>query len=173
MDVQLLSHLPGNALAMGKIERFFRFLQERLLADHKAKSMEDLQALVDRWVEDYNAGHVNRDTGCTPLERLEPGVTRSLEDGVDDVFCLKEERKVAKDHTFTLNGVTYTLPREPCLVAFKVQLHIHPGERIRVWHGGSLVAELPHEDRDRLRDAPLTVEQVLEDILPATQRRTF
>jgi len=173
LDVQLLSHLPGNAQAKGKIERFFRFLQERVLNDNRAKNMEELQALVDRWVEDYNARHINRDTGCAPAERLEPCVTRTLEGGSDDIFCLKEERKVAKDHTFTLNGVTYTLPREPCLVAFKVQLHIHPGERIRVWHGGRLVAELPHEDRDRLRDAPLTVEQVMEDILPATQRGTF
>jgi hypothetical protein len=38
-------------------------------------------------VEDYNAGHVNRDTGCTPVERLEPSVARTLEDGADDVFC--------------------------------------------------------------------------------------
>jgi hypothetical protein len=36
-----------------------------------------------------------------------------------------------------------------------------------------LVAELPHVDKGRLRDAPLTVEQVLEDILPATERRSF
>jgi len=63
--------------------------------------------------------------------------------------------------------VTYTLPDEPCLVAFKVQLHIHPGERLRVWHGGRLVAELPHVDKERLRDAPLPVEQMVEDILAA------
>ena len=44
-------------------------------------------AIVHRWVEDYNAGHVNRDTGCTPVERLEPSVTRTLADGADDIFC--------------------------------------------------------------------------------------
>jgi len=171
LDVQLLSHLPGNAQAKGKIERFFRFLQERLLADHKAKTTNELQALVDRWVEDYNHHHVNRETGCTPAERLSPSLARSLKGDSEDIFCLKDERKVAKDHTFTLAGVTYTLPPEPCLVAFKVQLHIHPGERVRVWHAGKMVAELPHEDRGRLRDAPLTVEQVLEDILAATLHR--
>jgi hypothetical protein len=48
LEVQLLSHLPGNAQAKGKIERFFRFLQDRLLRDHKAKTMEELQTLVDR-----------------------------------------------------------------------------------------------------------------------------
>ena len=173
LDVQLLSHLPGNAQAKGKIERFFRFLQERVLTHNQAASLEELQSLVDRWVAAYNSQHVHRGTGCTPAQRLQPSVTRPLEGNADDIFCLKEERKVAKDHTITLDGVTYTLPSEPCLVAFKVQLHIHPGERIRVWHGGRLVAELPHLDKARLRDAPLTVEQVLEDILPATQNRSF
>ena len=80
---------------------------------------------------------------------------------------------MAKDHAISLDGVTYTLPSEPCLVAFKVQLHIHPGERLRVWHAGCLVAELPHMDKGHMRDAPLTVEEVLEDILPATERRSF
>jgi hypothetical protein len=168
LDVQLLSHLPGNAQAKGKIERFFRFLQGRVLHHNRARTLEELQALLDEWVEAYNARHVNRDTGCTPAERLTPSAARPLEGSADDVFCLKEERKVAKDHTISLDGVTYTLPSEPCLVAFKVKLHIHPGERLRVWHGGRLVAELPHVDKERLRDAPLKAEQVVEDILAAT-----
>jgi transposase len=168
LDVQLLSHLPGNAQAKGKIERFFRFLQERVLNHNQAQSLEELQAVIDEWVGAYNARHINRDTGCTPAERLTPSVARPLEGNSDDTFCLKEERKVAKDHTVSLDGVTYTLPTEPCLVAFKVQLHIHPGERLRVWHGRQLVVELPHVDKARLRDAPLKAEQVVEDILAAT-----
>jgi transposase len=173
LDVQLLSHLPGNAQAKGKIERFLRFLQERVLDHNQAGGLEEPQTLVDHWAKEYNSRHVNRDTGCTPSERLQPAVTRPLEGNPEDIFCLKEERKVAGDRTFTPDGVSYTLPSEPCLVAFKVQLHIHPGERLRVWYGERLVAELPHVDKGRLRDAPLTVEQVLEDILPATERRTF
>jgi len=168
LDVQHLSHLPGNAQAKGKIERFFRFLQGRVLTHNRARTLAELQTLIDRWVETYNAGHRNRDTDCTPAERLTPSAARPLEGSADDSFCLKEERKVAKDHTISLDGVTYTLPSEPCLVAFKVQLHIHPGERLRVWHGGQLVAELPHVDKARLRDAPLPVEQVAEDTLAAT-----
>ncbi len=168
LDVQLLSHLPGNAQAKGKIERFFRFLQGRVLTHNRAESLEELQALLDQWIEAYNTRHLNRDTGCTPAERLEPSAARPLEGSPDDIFCLKEERKVAKDHTISLAGVTYTLPSEPVLAAFKVQLHIHPGERLRVWHGGRLVAELPHIDKQRLRDAPLKPEQLVEDILAAT-----
>jgi transposase InsO family protein len=168
LDVQLLSHLPGNAQAKGKIERFFRFLQGRVLNHNRARSLEELQALLDQWVATYNSHHVNRDTGCPPESRLQPSATRPLEGSPDDVFCLKAERKVAKDHTISLDSVTYTLPSDPVLVAFKVQLHIHPGDRRRVWHGGRLVAELPHIDKQRLRDAPRKPEQVVEDILAAT-----
>jgi hypothetical protein len=49
-----------------------------------------------------------------------------------------------------------------------VPVHIHSGDRLRVWHGGRLVCELRHIDKQRLRDAPLKPEQVVEDILAAT-----
>jgi transposase InsO family protein len=168
LDVQLLSHLPGNAQAKGKIERFFRFLQGRVLNHNRARSLDELQTLLDQWIATYNSQHVNRDTGCPPESRLHPSATRPLEGSPDDIFCLKQERKVAKDHTISLDSVTYTLPSDPVLVAFKVRLHIHPGDRLRVWYGGQLVAELPHIDKQRLRDAPLKPEQMVEDILAAT-----
>ncbi len=52
--MQLLSHLPGNAQAKRKIERFFRFLQGRVLHHNRATTLEELQAAVDRWLESYN-----------------------------------------------------------------------------------------------------------------------
>ena len=48
LDVQFLSHLPSNAQAKGKIERFFRFLQEQVLDHNQAVSLEELQSLADR-----------------------------------------------------------------------------------------------------------------------------
>ncbi len=53
-------------------------------------------------------------------------MVRPLERNPDDLFCLQGERKVAKDHTVSLDGLTYAVPSEPCLVASKVYLHIHP-----------------------------------------------
>jgi hypothetical protein len=85
LDVQLLSHLPGNAQAKGKIERFFRFLQERVLAHNQAASLEELQSLVDRWVAAYNSRHVHRGTGCTPAQRLQLSITRPLEGNANDI----------------------------------------------------------------------------------------
>ena len=54
----------------------------------------------------------------------------------EDIFCLKKERKVAKDHTASLGGDLHPAS-ETVLVAFKVRLHIHPGERLLVCTGVS------------------------------------
>ena len=81
-----------------------------------------------------------------PCARLKPSVTKPLLQGLnlDDVLCFKQERKVAKDNSFSLDGVTYTIPREHNMVAFKVKLHIQPGVKIRVWHNEQFICELAY-----------------------------
>ncbi len=75
-----------------------------------------------------------------------PSAFRSLDGlNLDDVFCLKQERKVAKDNSFSLDGVTYAIPREHNMVAFKVKLHIHPSIKIRVWYKDEFLC-LPKAD---------------------------
>lgn len=150
IGVTLITHLPGNARAKGKIERLFRFIQERFISEHTASNLDELNTQLQKWVSWYNNHHINRDTGCIPLSRCIPSALRAL-DGVnlDDVFCLKEERKVANDNSFSLDGISYTIPREHNMVAFKVKLHIHPGKKIRVWHKDKFLCELPHIIKDR------------------------
>ena len=99
-----------------------------------------------RWINWYNTHHVNRDIGVVPRSRLQPSVTRPLpqELNLDDVLCFKQERKVAKDNSFSLDGVTYTIPRQHNMVAFKVKFHIQPGKKIRVWHNGEFICELSY-----------------------------
>lgn len=143
----LITHQPGNAQAKGKIERLFRFIQERFLAEHTAPTLEELDAQFQHWIGWYNTSHVNRDTGSIPLSRVNPTVFKPLNShNLEDVFCLKEDRKVGKDNSFSLDGAIYTIPREHNMVAMKVQLHIHPGRKIKVWHKGQFLCELPYID---------------------------
>lgn len=68
-----------------------------------------------------------------PLTRQIPSAFTHLDGlNLDDIFCLKEERKVAKDNSFSLDGVTYTMTREHNIVAFNVELGIQPGKKIKV-----------------------------------------
>jgi len=145
LGVTLVTHLPGNAKAKGKVERLFRFIQERFISEHRAKTLLELNSQLQEWITWYNNYHINRDTGCVPLSRQNPSALKPLDGlNLDDTFCLKEERKVAKDNSFSLDGATYTIPRKYNMVAFRVKLHIHPGIKIRVWHKEDFICELPH-----------------------------
>jgi transposase InsO family protein len=163
----LLTHELGNARAKGKLERWNRFFQERVLADGPLPSIEALDAAVQDWVGRYNQRHRHRRIGCPPAERLAGHTPRPLPPGarpLPDICALRETRKVAKDHTVSLGGVSYTLPREPNLVAFTVELRIRPGQAVRVWHADRPVAAFPH-------GAPpppdgLSVDDLLGRILP-------
>lgn len=153
LGIVLIPHEPGNAQAKGKIERVFRFIQERFIPEHAAITLEELDRQFQKWIEWYNNCHINRDTGVVPRARLQPSVTKSLPQGLylDDVFCFKQVRKVAKDNSFSLDGATYTIPREHNMVAFKVQIHIQPEIKIRVWHNGQFICELPYISKQRGR----------------------
>ena len=74
-----------------------------------------------------------------------------LEDKMSPHF--KEIRKVAKDNSFTLDGITYTIPRQHNVVAFKVRLHIQPGVKIRVWHNKGFICELPCISKQKTKPA--------------------
>jgi transposase InsO family protein len=173
LGVVLLPHEPGNARAKGKLERWNRFFQERVVAEGPYASIAALDAALQAWLGYYNARHRNRTTGSVPEARLAGYRPRELPAGarpLQDVCALRETRKVAKDHTISLEGQAYTLPREPNLVAFTVEVRIRPGHTVRVWHNEQFIVELPHG----APPAPnaLTVDEVLERVLPRLTPKT-
>ncbi len=153
LGIVLLPHEPENAQAKGKIERVFRFIQERFVPEHTAISLEELDRQFQKWIHWYNTCHVNRDTGVIPTSRLKPSVTKAVPQGLnlDDILCFRQERKVGKDNSFSLNGVNYTIPRKHNMVALKVRVNIQPGKKIRVWHNQQFLCELPYVHKQRAK----------------------
>jgi transposase InsO family protein len=167
LGVVLLPHEPGNARAKGKLERWNRFFQERVLADGPYPDVPALDAALQEWLRYYNERHHHRTIQTVPQARLAGYQPRPLPPGdrpLRDICALRETRKVAKDHTVSLDGHLYTLPREPNLVAFTVELRVRPGATVRVWHQDQFIAELPHAGPPTA--SALTVDQVLERVLP-------
>jgi transposase InsO family protein len=102
LGATLLTHAPGNARAKGKLERWNRFFQERVLADGPHPDIGALDAALQDRVGRYNARHRHRRIGCTPAERLAGHAPRPLPAAarpLGDICALRETRKVAKDHT--------------------------------------------------------------------------
>jgi len=110
--VTLIIHLPGNARAKGKIESLFTFIQGRSISEHRANRLDELDCRLWDWIHWYDNSHMNRHTRCIPRWRCTRSAFTAL-DGAnrDDVFCLKEERKVGTDNSFSLDGVTCTIAR--------------------------------------------------------------
>lgn len=145
-----ITHQPYQPQGKGKIERIFRFIQERFVSEmSETDTLEEMNQRFQQWVAWYNEHHVNRTTGCAPKKRFNPDEFRPLNGEIclDDIFCRKDTRKVDKCHQFSYEGVRYQLPKEPCLVAYTVQLHISPGRSIRVWYKDQFITELPIQEK--------------------------
>jgi putative transposase len=143
-----LTHKPYQPQGKGKIERLFRFVQERFVSRIDPDwSLDKVNLILDRWVQWYNESHRNRTIGCTPRERFSLVGFSPLpaEENLADVFCWKYTRKVDSCNEFSLDGKRYVIPKEHCLVAFRVELHVVPHETVRVWHKGEFVCELFHQ----------------------------
>jgi transposase InsO family protein len=128
LTIPFFSHKPYEPQSKGKIERLFRFIQERFISEHTAKTMDELNFEFALWVRWYNSKHKVRTTGYIPKERVTPKrwTPLLLEDDLDRIFCFKATRKIDRRHEFSYDGQTYTLPKEPCVVACRIDLEITP-----------------------------------------------
>ena len=60
---------PRTPRTKGKVERFFRYVQESLLAGREFRSLEHLNEVTAWWLEQVADVRVHRETGQTPRER--------------------------------------------------------------------------------------------------------
>lgn len=149
LGIPMINHAIGNPKAKGKIERLFRFIEGRFIKEqrYQVKSLDELTRNFQIWIKWYNHCWINRNTGVPPIKRLKPSVFKPLPKDInlDDVFCLKEQRKVAKDNSFSYESSTYTINHNHNMVAFTVNLYIHPMRKIRVWHNNKFVQEFKYK----------------------------
>ena len=143
-----ITHKPFQPQGKGKIERLFRFIQERVVSQFERNQSIDLEGantMLWEWVDWYHEQHVNRTTGCVPKKRFDPAGFSPLfgEVNLDDVFCWQDSRKVDKCNQFSYEGTIYTIAREHWLAGTRVTLHVRPERSVRVWHNGQFVCELP------------------------------
>jgi len=94
--------------AKGRIERFFGFLQDRLVVELRlagAKTMDEANQVLDRFLRDYNRRFI-----CAP--KVQGSVFRKLpaSQHLNHILCLKETRVVNKDHTVSFEGLVLQIP---------------------------------------------------------------
>ena len=143
LGILLVNHPPYQAFCKGKIERLFRFIQERFLPETEAKSFKELNQEFRKWVKWYNSEHLNRMTGCKPKERFHPYgfLPLSGKEDLDFIFSLRISRKIDKYNSFSLDGIRYFIRKQDCLVGEKVELAVNPTHKIKVYHNRKFIQE--------------------------------
>ena len=137
----MVNHKPYQPQGKGRLERFFRFMQDRFIKEHTAKNIEELNRQFKIWVKWYNTKHVIRTIGCRPKDRFDPKGFKPVpkDSNLERVFSYQYTRKVDKYNSFSFEGTDYRIDPKNCkhfngcLAACWVELYVTP-EIITVYH---------------------------------------
>jgi transposase InsO family protein len=146
LNIKLLHARPYAAWSKGKIERFFRTVQEDFQARLRLQPAADLSELnlrFSQWLEAEYHRRIHRSLeGQSPNERFAErgGARRLLPAGSDwqALFLARTTRRVRMDATISLEGRLWEVPVH--LRGRHVELRYDPFEwaRVEVWHRESL-----------------------------------
>jgi transposase len=141
--------------AKGKIERPYRWLQERMViryAKQEVKTISEAQRILDQLVTIYNEQWVHATTKEIPRLRYE----RALREGASvllpftipepytstkDIFCLRDTRIIDGYRKVNWKKYEFTVPKSVPIGA-SVELHVIPDAQqpeIRVWYRDRVV----------------------------------
>lgn len=157
LGIECIHSTPYEPQGKGKIERLFRFMQDRLLNEMvtaKVKTIAEGNKYLKKWVKWYNHNHVHSTTKMIPNERFIKSEDRfrQLNDGINlnKVFSLRYERQVKADNTFSFEGRTYQLPKNKyryCYARAKIELRLTMKQRLKVYYKKTLIADFSYKQK--------------------------
>jgi transposase len=144
--------------AKGKIERPYRWLQDRIVrtaAKENLTTISELKEVLRKLKDDYNNVWVHSTTGEIPSARFEKQLNsklclfrplQSILPDVDmkDIFCLRWRRRTDGYRKVSLDSITFDLPE--ALPYHDVEIHITPDWKtgtaiFRFWQEKKFVGE--------------------------------
>jgi hypothetical protein len=100
----ILAHSPQ---AKGRIERLWNTFQDRLVSElrlAKAKTMEQAQAVLERYLPEHNRKFAKP-------AKAEPAWRKVSALKIQRALCFKQQRTVAKDNTITFEATVLQIPK--------------------------------------------------------------
>jgi hypothetical protein len=128
LAITLIHAKPYKPQGKGKIERWFKTVRSRFLFTCTAKSLPQLNAAFDRYLNDDYHQRKHSATGQTPLDRFTSNMhcLRAAPENLKDHFRKVALRKVSGDRTITLDGRIYEAP--VALIGKRVELLYHQSD---------------------------------------------
>jgi transposase len=100
--------LAGSPQAKGRIERLWGTFQDRLVSElrlAKAKTLEQAQAVLDRYLGEHNRKF-------SKPAQAQPAWRKASAQQIEQALCFKQKRTVANDNTITFDGVLFEIPKK-------------------------------------------------------------
>lgn len=176
LGIECIHSTPYQPQGKGKIERLFRFMQDRLVREletARITTISQANKALKRWVEWYNHCHLHSTTKMIPNERyLKNNIFRPLQGTIDleNIFCLKYDRTVKADNTISFEGKTYQIPKNDYRISFakaKVEVRITLSSKLKVFYKNQEIGSFNYKPKETKR-LPTG-----EDILALATERTF
>jgi len=125
LGIALIHAKPYQPQGKGKIERFFRTVRNDFMFSFKGRTLIELNAAFEVWLNRIYHQRQHGGTGQTPFARFTDnlGCLRAAPDDLTDHFRQRVRRKVAKDRTITLDGQLFEAP--VALIGRQVELLYH------------------------------------------------
>lgn len=148
LDIKLSHAQPCHAWSKGKIERFFRTVQEQFqsrLALHPVHSLPELNQSFALWLQEDYHQTVHSATGQTPAARF-AACAASLRNQPPDeellrLFMHRVTRRVRRDGCLSVEAILYEAPLHLRGMNVEVRYHAPPAANpVEIWFQGKLVA---------------------------------
>jgi transposase len=129
-----------KAQTKGKIEKFWRFVQQDFAREHmKVKSFDELNKAFFKWQIHYNETFKHSGIGMngrTPAEAYQPSEKRKPKQELQELLTITVRRLVYRDSAISLFGKRYRIPNE--FITCRIWVRIK-GETVRVESMGRVV----------------------------------
>jgi putative transposase len=136
LGIRLTHSAPGRPQGRGKIERFFRTVNDQFLVEitgdpnvtgrHYVADLDELNRLFTAWVETQYHRSIHSETGQTPMDRwcVASPVPLPTPETLTEAFLWEEHRRVTKTALVFLHGNSYEV--DGALVGRQVELVFDP-----------------------------------------------
>jgi len=140
--------IAGSSQAKGKIERLWKTLQDRLIAELRYYQIETIEEanifLKKEFIPKFN------DQFSVPPREKESHFKEVKVENLDNIFCKKTRRKISQANSFSLDGETWIINEKENYKFRSVNINTHIDQSISYDICGRLVA----------------VKKVLDNVIP-------
>lgn len=121
LNIRLI--LASSPQAKGRVERLFRTLQDRLIAELKLHSIRTIEE-ANKFLKKRFIPEFNKLFGVDPVE-IETAYRKNVFGKLEMILCKKEYRKIGVGNVFSYDSVTWLIDDKRCFRGREVNINTH------------------------------------------------